>query len=300
MGKKNWRCAGADVCAWGYARLFRASLGIGMCLLCLSLGFLGGESAVYAEPYAFQSGDELYASALSLPSAEQQSAAFNQALALYLRQVKAQDRSAQAGELAYRIGNTYFQLGAYPWAIWHYYRALSSLPRDSKVKENLALAQKHLQGQPSERAHAWPSMADLQLDHWLTLSERSYLGCLAALATGGLAGAFLVCRRYGWKRALPCFKALALSGGVLGTVLVIWLGSSLLYSCCFAPIEGVLVYPALMYRDTSPERQVVVNRPLLAGLKVEVVGVEQSGQWIKIVTAEGQLGYISHRAIRLL
>lgn len=63
---------------------------------------------------------------------------FNQALTLY----KKEDKS---GELYYNLGNTYYQLGQYPWAIFYYYRALSLRPGDIRIENNLKVTQEKLE-----------------------------------------------------------------------------------------------------------------------------------------------------------
>ena len=126
-----------------------------------------------SEESRVQAANALYASGEVAKTIDARQKAFNQALDLYLALEHDYHPSFGNGRLYYNIGNTYYQLGQYPWAILYYERALALAPRDERVRQNLVLAQEKL-----SLPHAEPINAFATLFAWhsnLSLPERLQL-----------------------------------------------------------------------------------------------------------------------------
>jgi hypothetical protein len=94
-------------------------------------------------------------------------------------------------------------------------------------------------------------------------------------------------------------KWLTIFMAVNGAALVLMLGS-ILYTRYLAPIEGVLVHAAILYRDAGEEYAKVSDKPLPPGTKVEILDSRKQGDWLKITTQEGTLGYVKLDSIRVI
>jgi tetratricopeptide (TPR) repeat protein len=214
---------------------------------------------------------------------------FNRALEIYSQMEKQYQPCMSSGKLFYNLANTYFQLGEYPMAILNYYKSLRLQPRDENVKHNLEVSLDKLN---LSRPEPPSDIQKIFFFHtYFSLPERlqlfSYFG-LTLLATSLLMIAYLQSR--------PYLKYVVSIIGVLCLILAF----SLLYTRYLEPLQGVIVKATYVYRDKGKEYATTSNTPASAGIKVDILDVQSQGQWIKILTPDGTIGYVPEDAIRII
>lgn len=210
--------------------------------------------------------------------------AFNQALLLYL---KASQQGSSA-MLNYNIGNSFYQLEEYPWAILYYNRALMQKPNDAIVKHNLTLAEKQL-GLPSTLTDSYFKSIIVYFNQFIILPDQLFLFFLLGMLSLLIASCFLWFQ-YKWLKDLA-FSSIGLSAIVLTISLISQYG---------IPVEGIVISTTHMYRNAGREYPLVFDAPIWAGTKVRILNVVDHGQWLKIVIADGNWGYIPYESIRLI
>lgn len=190
------------------------------------------------------------------------------------------------GKLYYNIANSYYQLGEYPFAVLYYYKALSLRPRDEKVSGNLAIALNKLGLKPQEEESVFRRVFFF---HFFAQPERLQLFFAFSLLAVAAASFYI------WFR-----QRLMLKLSCLGATLCAVILFSLAFTHYVSPVEAVLVRSSSLYRDAGYHYAKVMEDPLLSGLKVEVLDVLQEGNWLKVATPEGTLGYVPHKSARLI
>jgi len=208
---------------------------------------------------------------------------FKEALSLY----RSLEKTHPSGSLFYNIGNSFFQLRQYPWAILYYNRALQYMPRESVLKENLLLAQEKagVAGLPQQTI--WKFV--LFVRNIFSYNE-IVLGFLLffVLSLGMLS--WYVWQRHGLLRML--------AGSTLLCGLLFFLCIILLRY--IAPIEAVVVNASMVRRDAGTHYGVVSEKPLIAGTVVTVDYATPGGEWVKIKTPSGDVGFVSYNKIRMV
>jgi len=213
--------------------------------------------------------------------------AFNKALKTYKKLEESNDPASGNGKLYYNVGNSYFQLEQYPWAILNYHRALRLRPQDSKVQNNLSIAQKRLN--ISQAQTITPFKKVFFFHYAYSLPERLQIFAAFAIASI-LLGSLAIWLRNHWVQKI----ALAFCLGALMMFL------SLGYTRYLEPVGGVLVQSTYLYRDAGWQYAKVGEEPVMSGMRVEVLDVLEDGKWVKIVTTDGTLGYIPYDSIRVI
>ncbi|SCA64023.1 Uncharacterized protein SCG7086_BO_00040 [Chlamydiales bacterium SCGC AG-110-P3] len=213
---------------------------------------------------------------------DQRENAFNEALAIYGELAE----EFPSGRVNFNLGNCYFQLGEYGWASLYYHRALKSLPRDEKVKQNLALAQGKLGLEGSSISSAFESI--LFFHYRLSSEERwGWFSLFAVMASLGFA-------LFVWsKRRLYYLSATGFSLAAFAML------ASLAASQFFGSIYGIMVHPAPLYRDAGTRYALVRQLPLPTGVRVKVLDVTQEGTWLQ-VTGDGVVGFVEADHVRLI
>lgn len=191
------------------------------------------------------------------------------------------------GKLYFDIANTYYQLGEYPQSVYYYERALALNPRKEETRANLSLVLEKLNIKPAGEESVFSKV--FFFHYFLSLPERLTLFFIFGMATILLLSAF-IWTRWRWLHFLIALTALA----------AFLLLSSVSYSRYFAPIEGVIVQAAVIYRDAGEQYAKATDKPISPGLKVEVLDKRQGGRWLKILTPEGTLGYVKQEAVRVI
>lgn len=245
----------------------------------LFLWFPKGDNRISEAEKSYYSGE----SATTIASRKKE---FNRALDLFLQLEEEYRPEFGNGRLYFNIGNTYFQLEEYPWAILYYQRAQNLMPREEKVRRNLALAREKL-------ALSQPSPKGL-LDAWFAHPYFSLPERLQAFLIVGVI-AFVCCSGWVWGTGRWWQRASFLALAILA-LLAIYLG--VVYY--LVPVEAVLVRPVELRRDAGVAFAKVGDQPVPAGTMVEVLGTSLDGSWLKISVPDGSFGYAPSEALRLI
>lgn len=197
----------------------------------------------------------------------QQEEAYNKALQLYL-QLEGPDSPPSLYDM---IGNSFYQLGSYGWAILYYQRALELEPRNPLWRQHLQLAEGKL-GIPHLAPHRW----------------LSHLESLQLLLTSFIALWIALSALIWWpKQRLMkrCCIAVALV-----TLLSL---TQVLYQQYVAPLKAVMVRSSILNEAAGVP-------PVLEGSTVDVLHVSDQGRSLSIKTVEGHTGYVSYSVIRII
>jgi len=213
--------------------------------------------------------------------------AFNRALRQLTSLENAYDLEFSSGKLYYNIANTYFHLREYPMAILYYHRAIRLMPRAEKPKDNLSAAQKKLGIQARDRNQLIESLIPNYFH--LSLPER-----LQLFFTFSLCSLFF-CSLFLWQKKAWMQKLASLSG-LLAAVILLLVG----YGHYFDPIKAVVVNSTVLRRDAGTQYANVREQPILSGDIVEVLDIFKNGRWVKVITREGDLGYVPNKSIRVI
>lgn len=212
---------------------------------------------------------------------------FNHALEIYVEAEKGSHPDFGNGKLYYDIANTYFQLEQYPLAVFNYYRALKLMPGNYSAQHNLKVALDKAGVTPPNEDSIFRRIFFLQYD--LSLPQRLQLFFLFSLLLIAAISCFVWKNSTLWKRAIGVFA-------ILWVVSLLSLG----YSRYFSPIEGVIINSSATYRGPGTEYAVNEGNPILAGTKVHVLELLQEGKWLKVMTSDGQIGYLQSSTLRIL
>lgn len=211
--------------------------------------------------------------------------AFNLALSHYLQLEKNYHPNYGNGKLYYNIGNAYFQLGEYPLAVYFYEKSLSLDPRDNKTISNLATTLDKL---GLNRPTTGFKLDNIFFFHsYLSLPERLTLFFFFSLL------AFLFLSLIVWHRR-RLLQSLAILFGISALILL----GSIFYSQFISPMEAIVVKPAFLYRDAGDQYAKVAEKPLTAGEKIQVLDLK--GEWLKVLTPSGELGFIKSNSLRII
>lgn len=230
--------------------------------------------------------DQQYNRGEASNSAEIRMEAFNKALSLYTSAEEQYHPSYGNGKLYYNIGNSYFQLGQYPFAVLYYYRALSLRPDDEGVKNNLDTALKKLRVSPSNQ-ESW--LTAFFLKRWVPLPRLLQAFAFLTLLFFSFWSLYL------WfnERYLK-WASLSLAFPLCFVLL------SILYSFYFSPLIAVVIQATSLYKDAGYEYARLPNKLLTSGEKVTILEVLEQGKWLKVVHEDGTLGYVPSESLRVI
>lgn len=237
--------------------------------------------------HELQSVETLYEEGEKAQTLEQRRAFFNEALAGYLSLERTSHPHMGDGKLYYNIANTYFQLGEYPLSIYYYQLARKLRPRDERITANLATAEKSL-GVPSREQEA-PFRHLFFFYSYFSTPERLQIFSLATLI------AFFALSVQIWK---PQRFARRLAAGSV-CVASVFLGT-LLYSYYVAPIDAIVLKSSDLYKGAGSYYARVLDKPLPSGVAIEVLESLENGQWVKVTTSDGTLGYLPSEVIKVI
>jgi hypothetical protein len=254
-----------------------------MSILPIPLFSLDGDSSVRVEN-ALQGAYNAYLRGENSKTIAGRKQGFNQALEIYLQLEQDYHPLEGNGALYFDIANSYFQLGEYPLSIFYYYRAWALMPRNPECLHNLTIALKKLHLPPPEQR--W------RLSHlfFLSLPERLRIFFIIGLFLVSCIGLYIW--RPNWTRITY--------GIIFFGVSFIFLILNLGYTRYLEPISGILIKASTLYREAGQTHSKITDQPVSAGLKVEVVNVQDKGRWLKIITPEGTMGYVPMENIRLI
>lgn len=226
----------------------------------------------------------LYTKGLQASTMIERKNAFNHALSLYKEFESAGARSEKLYEA---LGDIYYHLEEYPWAILYYYRALELTPINTSVEKHLKLAQEKLGLSPKVEQSIMHRI--VSVGGFLPLSYRFFLFFLVTCAAVACLSFVIWLRTPFWSRLAVIFLAIE---GILFL--------NILLSLYFTPVEGVLIKPTALYRGAAWDQPQAMYVPLVKGVKVRVLEEEQEGKWLKIVSTDGTIGYIPWDVIRII
>lgn len=191
------------------------------------------------------------------------------------------------GKLYFNLGNTFYQLEQYPWAILNYYRALKLMPREDKVRQNLSIALSKVQQPMPSPPSIWQKL--FLTNVFLSVPETLQLLALFTLICLIIASLMI------WtpSRWLTPLLLLALCP-------LLYFASSLVYQRYFAPLEAVIVKATPIYRDAGTQYARVQEEPLAGGQKVEILQLLPKDQWVKVSLPQGTIGYIPLENLRVI
>ena len=204
--------------------------------------------------------------------------AFNRALFLY--QLAATEVEGINPSLEVAIGDTYLQLGEYPWALLHYRRAQACTPSDPQLTERLDQVAEWL-GVKRTTSYLPP----LLLPGCRTHDALLFAILLSIVAVGSFAiwVPWLVLRRL----LTGCAWFLCAIG------IGLW---SLAY---FSPVEAILVLPTELYSAPDKE-QLCLNHPAFpVGSSLQILQITTDGDWVQVTEPTGGVGYIPTACLRL-
>jgi len=238
------------------------------------------------DPRLQQATDHYQKGELATTIAERKTA-FNAALDLYVALEQDYHPQFGTGKLYYDIGNTYYNLEAYPWAILYYHRAQRLMPRNDQVTYNLTTTIKQLQLPPDNPSSAF--FRFLSLHTYLSIPEQLQL-------FGGVSIiALLFASCYIWTNN-KWFK----KGVVICSILIALLLLGFAYARYLTPLEAILVQSVELRRDAGLQYAKVDMTPIHAGSKVEIIDITSNGAWLKIKISGESLGFIPQESIRLI
>ncbi len=217
---------------------------------------------------------------------EERKQAFNRAL--YLYSLAEQKIHPHQASLDQAIGDSYFHLGEYAWAILYYERALKEQPVDPLLMIHLKKAQAKL-GLSSFTPSSYTSRKFLLLKSFFLPPKRFELFFWITLITFFMCSAALWFS-FSWIRTLAA----------ICLVLIALFLSQMLFSYYFIPIEGIIITSTGLYRNADQSQPQLTNEPLFAGSKVQVLQITAEGNWLKIEDSAGLIGYVPATTIRLI
>lgn len=197
--------------------------------------------------------------------------AFNQALSFYLT---LENEYPDYGDLDHAIGDIYFQLSDYPWAVLYYEKALKKNQINSSLTSHLEKARKTL-GLKLEDDKT------NQINQWFSPFAQHFNILYTLIAITFLSASYLIWRPHPFARkwTIGC------------TIILSLLMTQGLIDHYLTPIEGVLIKSTGLYREPDWNQSQLTDEPLLAGAKIQILEMTKDGNWLKI-SKGGLIGYI--------
>ncbi|MDB6082049.1 MAG: hypothetical protein JWO53_1321, partial [Chlamydiia bacterium] len=250
---------------------------------------LWGTSLSAAEMSSFpDQGLEQYKTAECTEKLDIRKKAFNEALSFYLHL----EPKTPSGQLAYNIGNCYYQLSEYGLALLYYYRAERELPRNSKIAHNIFVAlNKTGQETGSEEFFDASHRKFLSFVQLLIFSPYEKEMALFAL----MLFTFIFASLFLWLQ-VSLFRSLSILSGLFA----LFVGINFIWAVFFAPYEAVIIQPGILFVGPGKQYAVITKEPLIPGLKVKVEEVVENGTWLKIKLSSGEEGYITKEQSRII
>lgn len=184
------------------------------------------------------------------------------------------------------LGDVYHAFGALPWAVWGYKQGQSLAPSHPGIDSRLATIREELQLPPREVSSVFNQLIFF---HHLSLPRRLQLFFLTAFLGFSFGSVAIWQSNRLWKS----------SACVFGVVALVLLGSSL-YTRYVEPTEAVVIQGSLLATTPSEGAGVVGDQPVSSGSTAYVLGVENKGQWLRILTEQGEVGYLPTERVRLI
>ena len=226
-----------------------------------------------------------YNSGEQATSYEERKSAFNKALLLYSRLEETIKPPSPFLEQA--IGDAYFQLGEYPWAILYYQRSLQQNPIQPLLIAQLEKTKKILGLLPDfqKELSPWNMKPFLSFFHrfdllrWMLFMTFVCISCAIWLPLSFIR-----------KMAVACTFLALIFLGIHG------------FEYYSQALEGILIRTSGFYSAPDKNRALLTNQPLLGGTRVQIVQMTNHGDWLKIMRrdgiGDGTMGYVPTQNVR--
>ena len=204
--------------------------------------------------------ESIYQEGVESPTVAGREESFNSALTQLV------DVPIHSGQYYFDVGNSYYQLQQYPWAVFYYLKAQRELPRNEEILQNLASAQAQLEI-PAQSHRSWMP---------LSVTEELMIAQLLILLTT----LFLSLRIWFQDRFLT-----PLSNGLAVVTLCFLL--AIISHHYLTPVDGVLAKAAILYKQPELESDRVFLDPLPPGTILQVIGEGDREGWLKVTKDSG-------------
>lgn len=225
--------------------------------------------------------NQAYQQGLQATTFDLREQAFNRALNYYYQAAK---NNRYASNLNRAIGDTYFQLEQYPWAILYYQRALSNHHDSLPVLNQLEKSHQMLDA-PFSSLNFLPNSSPIP-----TVSDKFLFWSI--LIT------FMILSAVIWQNNCPIPKLHY--GALFASMVIFLLLGNITISYYLTPIEAIVVSSTGLYRAPNSKQSQLLKEPLWAGSKVQVLQSTSDGDWIKIILPSGLVGYVPFDKIRII
>lgn len=165
------------------------------------------------------------------------------------------------------LARAFAELERYPESIWAYQKAYSLNPLNYVTKASLFDEQKKLQ---------LPEDASFRVPLFIWYAS-FFLFLLLTILTFRF-------------KIISILFGLVAAFSLLGTFYSLWI----------TPLEGVLLRSTYLYQSPSKQSAQVSLEPLPSGLKIEVLGFEEEGKWLKVKDKESNIGYIFYDSLKVI
>lgn len=217
-------------------------------------------------------------------SVEAYSKTLNQAVNEWMNEVS-QSPSTASSDLYVGLGAALLEMGEPTWALLYLEKGIKFFPSNqalrSKRNEVLRVLMPDVPMPSvtfSEKFFSWlPNTSS----KWMILASYGLL-----CATAGLA--LLVFRVSNWAVIFSSLAAFFTFGSLLCAA----------YFYYFTPIEGIVMKGQLLYRSSENAYAPVIEKLLMAGQKVQII--DSGAGWIKIITPDGQVGFIPQSVFKVI
>lgn len=210
--------------------------------------------------------------------------AFNQALSLYLDLEKTLSHPSASFYAA--VGDCFFRLDTYAWAVFYYERALLLDPQNLAICEALDLARIQLGLPPTIPRSSLQQI--FTFDPFLPFTKRLIF---FYWLIGITVLFYSLCIYYPSSMT----KFIARTSLILSFLLFL----NLFISFYLVPLKAVLIASTGLYR--SPDSSVqITTTPLFEGSRLSILDEFEQGKWLKVQTPDGMMGYIPASCARIL
>ncbi len=170
--------------------------------------------------------------------------------------------------------------------MWSYSQAARLAPGHPQIRERIEATAEMLQINRLENDSVFNQ---LLFFHLFSLPRRLQLFTLFAVLSFAFASVAI------WKRHLLWVS----SGYIFGAIAAIFLFSAL-YTRYLEPAAAILVEAAVLKGQPANDSAMVGEKPVVAGAQAWVMGVYEEGNWLRVFTADGSIGYIPTEKGRLV
>lgn len=238
-------------------------------------------------PEILQSAESSYKEGELGQNVAQRKDNFNRSLTAYQELEKQYFPEHGTGKLYFNLGNAYYQLEQYPWAALYYYKAQKLMPREEKPKLNLNLTLNKLQQPKSANPTIWEKL--FLIGPYISIPEALQIFAFAIILL------FILMTIWIWNPKKYLKMAMVLTG-----LFLIYLSAALGYQKYIAPLNAVIVKATPVYRDAGTQYSQVLNDPLSAGSKVEIIQLMSDSNWVKVLLPQGAIGFIPLENLRII